>query len=498
MSKTANFAGVDLGAESGRCMLGRFDGERVQLEEVHRFANTPVRIFTGLHWDALRLFHEIKHGLGECGRQSGAALAGIGVDTWGVDCALLGNDGALLGNPVCYRDARTANILPAAFRRMPQAQIFELTGTQFMPINALYMLLALQTGGSSILDSAATFLMMPDLFNYWLSGRKACEFTAATTAQLVNPRTRDWAGALIEAFSFPRHIFPEIVQPGTVLGPLLNEVADEIGGRGVPVIAPGTHDTASAVAAVPVQAGSYAYISSGTWSLVGVEVAQPVISPQALQFNLTNEGGVAGTFRLLKNVAGLWLVQESRRDWALRGDDFTYAQLAAMAEAAAPFGAVVDPDAADFAYAGDMPAKVTAYCKRTGQAVPESKEALLRCIFESLALKQRYVLERIAQVHGHQPEVIHIVGGGSQNQLLCQLTADACQLPVVAGPVEATALGNVLVQAMAVGLLGSLADVRAVVRRSVTLAEYQPRQVAGWDAAYARLQQLVTLVTSPQ
>lgn len=491
MSKTANFAGVDLGAESGRCMLGRFDGERVQLQEVHRFANTPVRISTGLHWDALRLFHEIKHGLGECGRQSGGTLAGIGVDTWGVDCALLGDDGALLGNPVCYRDTRTAHMLTEAFRRMPRAEIFEQTGIQFMPINALYMLLALQTGGSSILDSAATFLMMPDLFNYWLCGRKACEFTDTTTAQLVNPRTRAWATPLIEAFGFPRQIFPELVEPGTVLAPLLSEVAAEIGVQGVPIIAPGTHDTASAVAAVPAQAASYAYISSGTWSLVGVEVAQPVINPQALQFNLTNEGGVAGTFRLLKNVAGLWLVQESRRDWALRGEDFTYAQLAAMAEAAAPFGAVLDPDAPDFAYAGAMPAKIAAYCQRTRQSVPESKGALLRCIFESLALKQRYVLERIVQVNARQPTVIHIVGGGSQNQLLCQLTADACQLPVVAGPVEATALGNVLVQAMAVGLLSSLADVRAVVRRSVTLAEYQPRQSAGWDVAYARINKLM-------
>ena len=484
MGQTMNFAAIDLGAESGRVMSGAFDGRSLRLEEAYRFSNVPVRVLDSLHWDPLRLFAEIKHGLGLCAGAPGRPLAGVGIDAWGVDFALLGRDDELLGNPFHYRDRRTMGMMEKAFQRVPQEEIFERTGIQFMPINSLYMLLSL--AGSPALEAAATFLMIPDLFNFWLSGRKACEFTDATTTQLYDQRAGDWARPLIEKLVLPSHIFLPVTQPGTVLGPILPAVAEEIGLTSVPVIAPACHDSGSAVVAVPARVKDYAYISSGTWSLIGVEVNAPIITPQSLTFNFTNEGGVSGTVRFLKNVMGLWIVQECRRVWAQAGEEFTYAELAGMAEKATPFVSLVDPDDEAFLRPGDMPARLREFCARTGQPVPEAKSALLRCVFESLALKYRVVVERIEALLGHRVEVVHIVGGGSQNRLLCQLTADATGRPVVAGPVEATAIGNALVQAMALGYLRSLAEAREVVQNSFELTTYEPRPSAGWEEAYAR------------
>jgi rhamnulokinase len=345
--------------------------------------------------------------------------------------------------------------------------------------------------GTPALEAASTFLMIPDLFNFWLSGRKACEFTDATTTQLYDQRAGDWARSVIGKLGLPSHIFLPVTQPGTVLGPLLPSVAEEVGLDSVPVIAPACHDSGSAVAAVPARNKNAAYISSGTWSIVGVEVHAPIITPQSLQFNFTNEGGVSGTVRFLKNVMGLWIVQECRRVWAQAGEELTYAELAAMAERAVPFVSLVDPDDEAFLRPGDMPARRREFCARTGQPVPEEKGALLRCIFDSLALKYRVAIERIEAMLGRRLEVIHVVGGGSQNRLLCQLTADAAGRPVIAGPVEATAIGNAVVQAMALGHLGSLADAREVIQYSFELITYEPRPAAAWEEAYARFVKLL-------
>jgi rhamnulokinase len=486
MNQTVNFLAFDLGAESGRGVLGRFDGDRLALSEVHRFPNGPVRILDSLHWDVLRLFQEIKGSLGRCVQEHGPDLAGIGLDTWGVDFALLGRDNVLLGNPYHYRDHRTDGMLDEVFSRVPREQIFEWTGLQFMQLNTLYQLFSMALNDSSALAAADTLLMMPDLFNFWLTGRKVCEFTEATTTQFYDSRRGTWSRELFEALDLPFHILKEIVPPGTVLGPLLPSIAEEVGLGEVPVIAPACHDTGSAVAAVPAREGDYTYISSGTWSLMGIEVTEPIITEQSLTYNFTNEGGVVGTFRFLKNIAGLWLVQACRQEWARAGQDFSYDELMEMAAQAPPFGPIVNPDDHAFIHPDDMPQAIQAACQCAGQSVPEDKGAIIRCALESLALKYRWVLEKLETMLGRELKVIHIVGGGSQNKLLCQFTADATGRPVVAGPVEATAIGNVLMQALALGHVATLDEGREVVRRSCDVVEYEPGDKSGWDEAYER------------
>ena len=486
MSQTGNFLAFDLGAESGRAVVGQFDGEKLELTTVSRFPNGPVRVFDSLHWDVLHLFREIKKGLTLYRREFGPTLDGLGLDTWGVDFALLGSNDALLGNPHHYRDPRTEGMLEAAFERVPREEIFQHTGIQFMEINTLYQLLSMKLSGDPTLDQAQVLLMMPDLFNYWLTGVKVCEFSDATTTQLYDPRRRAWARVLIEALGLPTRLFQEVVQPGTVLGDLRPEVAAETGLEKASVIAPACHDTGSAVAAVPAQGQGFAYISSGTWSLVGIEVPKPVITKESLDFNFTNEGGVCGSFRFLKNIMGLWLVQECRRAWAREGKDLSYDEITMLASQAPPHGPVIEPDSHSFLRPGDMPASIRAFCARTGQREPKTKGEMVRCALESLALKYRWVLDKLEVMAGEPLEVIHIVGGGCQNRLLCQLAADATQRPVVAGPVEATATGNVLMQALARGRLGSLAEARELVRRSFEVVTYEPGSVAGWDEAYAR------------
>ena len=490
MAHQLNFLAFDLGAESGRAMLGQFDGQRLRLSEIHRFSNGPVRLPDGLHWDVLRLWTEVLHGLALATREQGADLAGVGLDTWGVDFALLDRDGALVSNPYHYRDSRTDGMLDEAFRRVPRAEIFEQTGIQFMPINSLYQLLSMVVGRSPALDIAETFLTMPDLFNYWLTGRQVCEFSNATTTQCYDPRRGDWARSLLERLSIPSHIFPEFVPPGTIVGELLPAVADEVGLGGLPVIAPACHDTGCAVAAVPAVSGDFVYISSGTWSLMGAELLEPVINEQSLAFNFTNEGGVGGTFRFLRNITGLWLLQECRRTWARAaaptGEEFSYDDLTHMAAEADPLQSVVDPDHGDFLRPGDMPARICAFCHKTSQPVPQSKGAVVRCVLESLALKYRWVLERLEEILGRRLEPIHIVGGGTQNQLLNQFTADATGRQVVTGPIEATAAGNVITQAMALGHIASLEEGRQVVRNSFDLATYEPTGRSEWENAYGR------------
>lgn len=485
MPRTLDLLAFDLGAESGRAVLGRFDGERLRLTEVHRFPNEPVRLPDGLHWDVLRLFGEVKRGLMLCASEHGQP-AGVGVDAWGVDFALLDRRGALLGNPYHYRDGRTEGMMEEAFRRVPRREIFERTGIQFMHINTLYQLLAMVIGQSPALEVAETFLTIPDLFNYWLSGRVACEFTNATTTQFYDPRAGAWATSLLERLGIPTRFLPEVIPAATILAPLASSIAEETALGEVPVIAPACHDTGSAVAGVPARGHDHAYISSGTWSLVGVEVREPVITPQSMASNFTNEGGVCGTFRLLKNVTGLWLVHECRRAWQQEGEQYSYEELAQMAQGAPPFTALIDPDDASFLSPPDMPAAIRAYCTRTGQRPPQDRGATVRCLLESLALKYRLVIEGLEEVQGRAIKAIHVVGGGSRNRLLCQLSADATGRRVVAGPAEATAVGNIIVQALALREISSLNEARALVRRSFDLTTYEPGERGPWDEAYAR------------
>lgn len=491
MSDRLNFLAFDLGAASGRAMLGGFDGERLRLSEVHRFPNGPVRLPDGLHWDVLRLWSEIKEGLTLAAQERGVELAGVGLDTWGVDFGLLDRDGALISNPYHYRDRRTDGMLEEAFRRVPREEIFERTGIQFMQINSLYQLLSMAVDGSPLLDVAETFLTMPDLFNYWLTGRRVCEFSIATTTQCYDPRQDNWATSLLGRLDIPTHIFPEIVPPGTVLGDLSASVAEETGVGGPPVIAPACHDTGCAVAAVPAEAERFVYISSGTWSLMGAELRQAAIDEESLAAGFTNEGGVGGTFRFLKNITGLWLVQECRRAWARQGEEFSYDDLTEMATQAEPFRSIVDPDDDAFLRPGDMPSRIRAFCERTGQPAPREKGAVIRCALEGLALKYRRVLGQLEGILDRRLSPVHIVGGGTQNELLNRFTADATGRRVVTGPVEATAAGNVIAQAMALGHIGSLEEGRRVVRNSFDLATYEPNGGPGWDEAYDRFLSLM-------
>jgi rhamnulokinase len=485
MSATKNLLAFDLGAESGRGVLGRFDGQRLSLEVVHRFANGPVRTLDTLHWDVLHLYGEMLTALRRCAAQPGG-IDSLGVDTWGVDCALLGRGGTLLGNPRHYRDPHTETIMEETFRRVPAADIFRQTGIQFMRFNTLFQLLAMQRDRSPLLDVAETILFMPDLFHYFFTGIKGNEFTNASTSQMIDPAARTWAYGLVQQLGLPVHLLGTLIPPGSVLGPLRPAVAADTGLRPVPVIAPATHDTGSAVAAVPAQGSSWAYISSGTWSLMGAELPAPLVTGQAHTYNFTNEGGVGGTTRLLKNVMGLWLVQECRRAWERAGRSYSYDELARLAEAAPPFVSLVNPDDAGFILPPNMPAALADACRRTGQPAPTEPGPVVRCALESLALRYRWVLERLEELLGRRLDVIHVVGGGSQNELLCRLTADACNRPVLAGPVEATAIGNVLVQGLGLGLLGSLADGREVVRRSFEVRTFTPQDPDAWRGPYER------------
>lgn len=478
------FLGFDFGAESGRAMLGALEDDRLTLEELHRFPNTPVRLPTGLYWDTLRLFHEITVGLAKAGRERGLKLDGIGIDTWGVDFGLLGEDGALVDNPRHYRDARNDGMMEKLFEVVPKEEVFRHTGLQFMQLNSLYQWYALKLAGSPALRVARRLLFMPDLFNYYLTGVQKVELTIASTSQFYDPVKKGWATELLDKLGLDATILPEIILPGALLGPVLPAIAGPAGVEAVPVYASACHDTASAVAAVPAGKGVWCYISSGTWSLMGVELDQPIVNDKVLELTLTNEIGVEGKVRLLKNIAGLWLWQECRRAWNSEGNSYSYDDLTRLAIAARPFSAVINPDA--FLYPGHMPTLIGEFCQKTGQQAPGQPGEMCRAILESLALRYRQVLESLEALIGRRIEVIHIVGGGSRNTLLNQLTADATGRRVVAGPNEATVAGNVLVQAMGNGAISGLAQLREVVRRSFPLEDYEPHPSPEWEAAYQR------------
>jgi rhamnulokinase len=492
MSATANFLAVDLGASNGRVLLARWDGARFALEECHRFGNGPVEIMGRLHWNVLGLWQEIQQGLARYTSHAQEAPAGIGVDTWGVDFALLDRVGRLLGNPAHYRDARNNGMIEQLCKVLPAQTLFAQTGIQFMQINTLFQLYSMRHHRDPQLEMAASFLMIPDLFHYWLTGVQAVEYTIASTSQMLHAADRRWATGLLAKIGLPTQILPPLVQPGSVLGTLLPSVARAAGlPHTTPVIVPGTHDTASAVAAVPGLDARAAYISSGTWSLMGVEIPQPIINETTRAYNFTNEGGVANTIRLLKNIGGLWLLQESRRIWQREGKEYSWHDLLEQAEAAQPFRSLIDPDAAGFLNPHNMVEAIRTNCRNNGQPLPETVGQVVRCALESLALRYRWVLQALEELTGTELEVVRIVGGGSQNRLLCQFTADACQRPVVTGPVEATALGNVMMQAIATGHLGSLAEGRAAVAASIQQERYEPGAAQPWDDAYGRWQGLL-------
>ncbi len=478
---------VDLGASGGRVVSGGFDGRLLELEEIHRFDNGPVSMNGQLVWDLVRLWQEVVSGLRLAANRHGRAVSTVGVDTWGVDFAFVGADDSLLANPVCYRDARTNGMLAAAEKIVPRAEIFAATGLQFMEINSLYQFFSLVRSGSSVLAAADRMLMIPDVFHWLLSGTRSNERTNASTTQCFDPTTGDWAWSLLDSLGIPRKVFGPIVPPGTDLGPLRGDVAAETGLVNVRVVAPGTHDTASAVAAVPAMEPpsprpDWCYISLGTWALVGAELDRPLVTPECLAANFTNEAGIGGTTRLLKNICGLWLVQQCRASWLKEGRDWTWEQLTRLAAEAPPLVTLIDPNDPSLVAPASMPDAIRGLAQRSGQPVPESTAAVVRTALESVAAACRSTLRQLDRLLGRRVNRVHVVGGGVKNSLLCQLIADATGRTVVAGPVEATAIGNLLVQMMATGGSVDLKSVRQVVRDSFELATYEPKETAAWDA----------------
>lgn len=485
---TRHYVALDLGAESGRVMLGRLRAGVLDLTEVHRFSNEPVRQNGSFRWDVLRLWLEAQRGLE---RASPAPLESVGVDAWGCDYALIGERGDLLENPYHYRDTRTDGIMEAVCNQIGRERIYAVTGVQFLPFNTLYQLSAACRFTPKLVAAAGAVVTIPDLLNYWLTGRLTSEFTNATTTQFVNARTRGWATELLAEVDIPIQLLPLLVEPGHLLGTVKQDVSRAL--EGTPVIAPACHDTGSAVASV-CAGGERAFLSSGTWSLLGTELPAPVITPEARDLNFTNEGGVCGTTRLLKNIGGLWLLQSCRRSWAASGHQFGYDELLTAAGSEAPaFMSLIDPDHPAFLHPDDMVAAIADRCRQTGQPEPSGPAGYSRAIFESLAMKYRIVLESLEEVTGGRFKELRIVGGGSRNRLLNQFTADATGRTVVAGPVEATALGNVAMQMLATGAVSSLAEARSVIDRSFPVERFEPHATDVWDAHYRRFQEYVEL-----
>ena len=474
----------DFGASSGRAMLGGFDGKTITLEEIHRFTNDPVQMNGTLYWDAPRLFFEIKEGIRKAKAKGG--FDSIGIDTWGVDFALLDSFGDLIANPVHYRDSRTEGMMEEAFQVIPREELYTRTGTQIMRINTLYQLLSRAKKRPDLLERADSLLLIPDLFHYLLTGEKKAEFTEASTTQMLDPRTGDWDKELLERLGIPSRLLPEIIPSGSVYGALKKDLAEELGVPEVPVIAVASHDTASAIAAVPAPEKDFLYISCGTWSLFGTELSAPIIDEKTRRFNLTNEGGYGKTVTLLRNIMGLWLIQESRRQWIREGFSVTYADLEQEALAEPAFLSFVDPDAPEFEAPGNLPERVREFCRKTGQHVPENRGQVMRCIYESLALKYRQTAGMIRETTGKTYPAIHVVGGGAKDGFLCQLTADACGVPVTAGPIEATVLGNIAVQLIALGELSSIKEARKLLAAGEGFRSFEPHPAAEWDAAYER------------
>lgn len=485
MAEVKTYIAVDLGAESGRVMLGSVSADKLTLEEIHRFSNGLVEENGTLRWDFEGLLSEIKTGIGKAAKQASGDISGIGVDSWGVDFGLLDAEGKLIEKPYHYRDSRTNEMLDKAFELMGKREIYESTGIQFMQLNSIYQVLAMRLANSDALSKTKQLIFIGDLFSYFLCGEAFGEYSLASTSQMMDMKTGQWSKPIFDKLSLPIDIMPDIVETGTVVGQLTEPIAQELGCERIPVIATASHDTASAVAAVPAgQNYNWAYLSSGTWSLMGVEVSRAIVNDKTFQYEFTNEGGVENTIRLLKNIMGLWLMQECRRQWQREGVELSYPEMTEMAQKAEPFARHIEVDYSGFLAPGDMPERINSYLAETGQKPIDDKGQMMRVILESLALKYRVIMERLEDITGQKIDCLHIVGGGIQNELLCQFTANAIGKKVVAGPIEATASGNLLIQAKAAGQIKTLAELREIVRNSFELKEYQPQEASLWDEQY--------------
>ncbi len=479
---TKRVLAFDFGASSGRAIIGFFDGDKITLEEVHRFSNDPVSVGGTVYWDVLRLFYEIKQGIIK------AKIAGgfdsIGIDTWGVDFGLIDSEGKLMENPVHYRDARTVGLVDEAFKTMPKEKLYGITGIQFMELNTLFQLISLKKYRPWMLERADKMLFMPDLFGYMLTGKMCAEYSIASTSQLIDLDKKTWSKEILDAFGIKESVFAPLVQPGTVLGELSKEVCEECGVDPVPVISVCGHDTQSAITSVPCEDGDFAFLSSGTWSLFGTELDKPIVNETSMNINITNEGGFDGSTGFLKNIIGLWLIQESRRQWKREGKEYSYADLEKLALAAEPFKCFIDPDAPEFVPHGNIPERVREFCRKTGQYVPETVGEIMRCIYESLAMKYRLTFEKLRECTKRDYPVIHVIGGGTKDGLLCQMTANSCDRTVKAGPIEATVMGNVAVQLMSDGSVKNIGQARKIVADSSELKTFEPKDMDKWAGAY--------------
>lgn len=479
---TKRVLAFDFGASSGRAIIGCFDGDKITLEEVHRFSNDPVSVGGTVYWDVLRLFYEIKQGIIK------AKIAGgfdsIGIDTWGVDFGLIDSEGKLMENPVHYRDTRTVGLVDEAFKTMPKEKLYGITGIQFMELNTLFQLISLKKYRPWMLERADKMLFMPDLFGYMLTGKMCAEYSIASTSQLIDLDKRTWSKEILDAFGIKESVFAPLVQPGTVLGELSKEVCEECGVDPVPVISVCGHDTQSAITSVPCEDGDFAFLSSGTWSLFGTELDKPIVNETSMNINITNEGGFDGSTGFLKNIIGLWLIQESRRQWKREGKEYSYADLEKLALAAEPFKCFIDPDAPEFVPHGNIPERVREFCRKTGQYVPETVGEIMRCIYESLAMKYRLTFEKLRECTERDYPVIHVIGGGTKDGLLCQMTANSCDRTVKAGPIEATVMGNVAVQLMSDGSVKNIGQARKIVADSSELKTFEPKDTDKWAGVY--------------
>lgn len=484
---------IDLGASSGRGIIGKFDGNRFTLEENHRFPSEPVTIAGSFNWDIMRIFFEIKQAINKCALSPDKDISTIGIDTWGVDYGLLDKKGKLLTNPVHYRDTRTVGIQDYAEKFLPRKRLYDITGIQFCDFNTVWQLCAELRDNPELVAAADKMLFIPDLLNYFLTGKMQEEYTIASTSALLDAKTRRWSKEVIDAFGIPERLFSEIVEPGSVVGPLLPSLIDELGDIKANVVNVAEHDTASAVVAVPAVKGEdFIFISSGTWSLMGTETMKPIITPASFRYNFTNEGGFGGSIRFLKNIMGLWIEQESRRQWIREGKKFSFDELSNAAMASKPCQCIINPDDASFGVPGNLPKAIRDYCKKTGQHIPESNGEIIRAIFDSLALRYKWSVNAIDDMKGKKIPFINIVGGGTKEGPLCQLCADACERPVYAGPIEATAIGNIAVQAISTGAIKDLTEAREVIRNSFEIKQYEPQgDKAMWDDAYAKFLKLI-------
>lgn len=474
----------DFGASSGRAIIGKFENGKIELEEVHRFSNDPVSVGKTTYWDVLRLFHEIKQGIIKA-KQAGG-FDSIGIDTWGVDFGLLDEFGCLLENPIHYRDARTVGMIEEAEKYISKREMYNITGIQFMELNTIFQLLSLKKERPHMLERTDKMLFMPDLFAYMLTGEKNTEYSIATTSQMIDLETNSWSGELLDKLGIRKDIFAPIVKSGTKVGMLRPEICEECGVESVPVIAVCEHDTQSAISAVPCPEGEFAFISSGTWSLFGTELEKPVVNDTTYEINVTNEGGYDFATGFLKNIIGLWLIQESRRQWAREGENYSYADLEKLALESEPFKCFIDPDAPEFVPHGNLPERVREYCRKTNQYVPETVGEIMRCIYESLAMKYRETFEKIKECTGKDYPVIHVIGGGTKDTLLCQLTANSCGCEVKAGPIEATVLGNLAVQLISHGEIEDIKEAREIIASSENVVTYAPKDADIWSENFKR------------